>query len=119
MKWGAVIFITFLSLSLYGAMGSSVSVPVREHLKYTFGTYKNHTIQTMDKDQYYKSIAPMKEDKIRTHLIQEGYSVRGIKLRDIASELVYQVYVTDTAANHLRLYVDPSNGSILKTETLQ
>ena len=119
MKLSAIIAMTFFSFSLYGAMGSSVSIPTREHLKYTFGNYKNHTIKTMDKDQYYKSIAPMKEDDIRTHLIQEGYSVRDIKLRDIASKLVYQVYVTDTSSKDLKLYVDPTNGSVLKAETIQ
>ena len=73
----------------------------------------------MEKNQYYKSIAPMTEEEIHNHLSTEGYSVRGIKLRDIASELVYQAYVTDTAAQDYKLYVDPSNGSILKMEPIK
>jgi hypothetical protein len=79
MKLIFFVFLVLFSLSLYGAMGSSVSIPTQQHLKYTFG---NH-------------------------------------LRDVASELVSEVNVIDPAAKHLHLYVDPSNGVILKTETQQ
>jgi hypothetical protein len=119
MKLTPLVSLTFLSLSLYGAMGSSISVPPQEHLKYTFGNHKNHPVQKMEERQYYKSIAPMKEEEIRNHLSSKGYSVRDIKLSDIASELVYQVWVRDTTSKSLKLYVDPANGSILKTEPIQ
>lgn len=119
MKLTPFISLAFLSISLYGAMGSSVSVPTQEHLKYTFGNHKNHPVQKMEERQCYQSIAPMKEEEIRDHLSSQKYIVRDIKLRDIASELVYQIYVTDTNAKLLCLYVDPTNGSILKTEPLQ
>lgn len=119
MKLITLVFISFFSLSVYGAMGSSVTIPVREHLKYTFGNHKNHSVQKAEEKQYYKSIAPMKEEAIRAKLIEEGYSIRSVELRDIVSELVYQVYATDNSEKNLKLYVDPSNGSILKRETIQ
>lgn len=46
-------------------------------------------------------MAIMKEVDIRMHLSNHGYNVHNIKLRDIARELVYQVYVTDNAAKDL------------------
>lgn len=107
-----------LSISLYGAMGSSVTVPLREHQKYTFGHPRNQAVNAMEKRQYYKSIAPMKEEDIRNDLSSQKYSVRSIKLRDIHSELLYEVYASDTSVKCLQLYVDPSNGSILRTEPL-
>lgn len=119
MKFIPFVSLVLCSLSLYGAMGSSVRVPTQQHLKYTFGNHRNHSVQTLEEAQYYQSIAPMKEEEIRTHLSNQGYVVQTIKLRDIVAELVYQVNVTDTAAKHFRLYVDPSNGSILKTEIIQ
>lgn len=119
MKLIPFVSLALFSLSLYGAMGSSVSVPTQQHLKYTFGNHRNHPVQTMEENHYYKSIAPMSEENVRDHLSNQGYSVQRIALRDIASELVYQVYVRDNTAKNLKLYVDPSNGSILKTEVLQ
>lgn len=117
MKLIPFVALSLFSLSLYGGMGSSVTVPTQEHMKYSFGNHRNHPIQKMEKNQYYKSMAPMTEEDIRNHLSQEGYSVRSIKLRDIAYELVYQVYATDSTEKNLKLYVDPANGSILKEET--
>ncbi|OYZ62541.1 MAG: hypothetical protein B7Y17_04205 [Sulfuricurvum sp. 24-42-5] len=119
MKKAPFFSLFFLSLSLYGAMGSSVTVPWREHDKYTFGHPRNQAVHLMEKRQYYKSIAPMKEEDIRNHLTSQGYEVRGIQLRDIVSELVYEVYVTDSTATKLKLYVDPANGSILRMEPIQ
>lgn len=106
-------------MSLYGAMGSSVTVPTQEHMKYTFGNHRNHTVQKLEEKQYYKSMASMNEEDIRNHLSEEGYRVRSVKLRDISSELVYQVYATDAAEKDSKLYVDPANGSILKMEPIQ
>lgn len=119
MKHVFFVFLTFFSLSLYGAMGSSVTIPSQEHMKYTYGNHRNHVVKSMERHQYYESMAPMKEENIRKHLLQQGYSVRGIELRDIASELVYQVYAMDATAKDIKLYVDPANGSILKMEPLQ
>ncbi|MDD2949238.1 MAG: PepSY domain-containing protein [Sulfuricurvum sp.] len=119
MKRIFFICLTFLSVSLYGAMGSSVTIPTQEHMKYTFGNHRNHLVKSMEEHQYYKSMAPMNEEDIRKHLSDEGYGVRGVKLRDIASELVYQVYATDSTAKDIKLYVDPANGSILKMEPIQ
>lgn len=118
MKLTPFVSLTFFSLSLYGAIESSVSVPAQKHLKYTFGNHRNHPFQKMEERQYYKSIAPMKEEEIRDYLSSQGYSVRSIKLRDISSKLVYQVHVTDATAKDLKLYVDPTNKSILKMEPL-
>lgn len=119
MKKAPFFSLFFLSLSLYGAMGSSVTIPLREHDKYTFSHPRNQAVYEMEKRQYYNSMAPMKKEDIRNHLTSQGYEVRGIQLRDIVSELVYQVYVTDSTATKSKLYVDPSNGSILRTEPLQ
>jgi hypothetical protein len=113
----SMVGLSLCSMALFASMGSSIKVPTQEHLKYTFGNHKNHPVQKMEASQYYRSIAPMEAEDIRRHLSERGYSVRGIQLRDIASELVYQVYVKDGAAKRLRLYVDPSTGSVLKTET--
>lgn len=119
MKLISFVSSALFSLSLYGAMGSSVSIPTQQHLKYTFGNHRNHPVQIMEENQYYKSIAPMKEADVRNHLSNQGYSIESIQLRDIASELVYQVYARDNTAKNIKLYVDPSNGSILKMEACQ
>lgn len=119
VKFIPFVVLSLFSLSLYGAMGSSVTIPTQEHMKYSFGNHKNHPAQKMEKNQYYKSMAPMTEEDIRNHLLQEGYSIRSVKLCDIAYELVYQVYATDNTEKNLKLYVDPTNGSILKEETVQ
>ncbi|MDD2829625.1 MAG: PepSY domain-containing protein [Sulfuricurvum sp.] len=119
MKRIIFIYLTCLSLSLYGTMGSSVTIPTQEHMKYAFGNHRNHLVKSMKEHQYYKSMAPMNEEDIRKHLSNEGYGVRSIKLRDIASELVYQVYATDVTAKDIKLYVDPANGLILKMEPIQ
>jgi len=119
MKFIPFVSLSLVSLSLYGAMGSSITIPVQEHLKYSFGNHRNHTVQKKEEKQYYKSMAPMSDEDIRNHLSGEGYSVRSIKLRDIAYELVYQVYVTDNTSKSLKLYVDPANGSILKEEIIE
>lgn len=112
-----MVGLSLCSAALFASIGSSIKVPTQEHLKYTFGNHRKHPVQKMEETRYYQSIAPMKEEDVRKHLSERGYSVRSIRLRDIASELVYQVYVTDNTAKRLRLYVDPSTGSILKTET--
>lgn len=119
MKLSAFFSLTLFSFSLYGAMGSSVNIPIQEHLKYSFDNQRNAPYKNMEKNQYYKSMAIMKEVDIRMHLSNDGYNVHNIKLRDIARELVYQVYVTDNSAKDLKLFVDPSNGSILKMEPIQ
>ncbi|WP_310439162.1 PepSY domain-containing protein [Sulfuricurvum sp.] len=120
MKALPLISLALVSLSLYGtSIDSSVNVPTQEHLKYTFGNHKNHPVQKLQERQYLRSLAPMDEMQIKNKLSSQGYVISTIKLRDVASELVYQVYATDTSAKSLRLSVDPTNGSILKTEPLQ
>lgn len=119
MKKAPFFSLFFLSLSLYGAMGSSVTVPWREHDKYTFGHPRNQAVHLMEKRQYYKSIAPMKEEDIRNALSSQEYRIRSIELRDIHSELVYEVYASDSLEKRLRLYVDPTNGSILRKDDIQ
>lgn len=113
------VALAILSCSLYGAMGSSTSVPAREHFKYTFGNHKNHPVQKLEEQQYLRSLASMSEGELRNKLIAQGYEVRGIELRDMVSELVYQADVINTSKQHLRMYIDPSNGTILKTEKIQ
>ncbi|MDD2782203.1 hypothetical protein [Sulfuricurvum sp.] len=119
MKTLAFLALILCSLSLYGAMGSSVMVPTQEHLKFTFGNHKNHPVQKLEERQYLRSIAPMNELQIKHKLSLEGYVASNIQLRDIASELVYQVHATDVQKKSLKLFVDPSNGAILKMESIQ
>lgn len=119
MKIIPLVSIAVLSLSLYGAMGSSVKIPEREHMKYTFGNHKNHPVQKQEEARYLKSLAPLDKEAVQKHLTQQGYTVTQVKLRDIASELVYEVYATDTTKKSLKLYADPKNGSVLKTEDRQ
>lgn len=119
MKALSLVVLAMLSCSLYGAMGSSISVPVREHLKYTFGNHKNHPVQKREEQQYLRSLAPMSEGELRNRLIAQGYEVRRIELRDIVSELVYQADVIHASKQHLRVYADPGSGTILKTEKIQ
>jgi uncharacterized membrane protein YkoI len=114
-----ILFLILFSLSLHASMGSSVNIPAREHLKYAFGNHKNHPAQKIEEAQYYRSLAKMDEIQIKKHLVAQGYVIHDIELRDIASELVYHVYVSNESAKRFVLYVDPTNGSILKTEPLK
>lgn len=116
MKTILLLQLTFFPFALYSAMGSSVQVPVREHMKYTFGNHKNHPIQKQEERRYLASLAPLKEEDIRVNLIQNGYGIDGLRLRDIASELVYEAFVSDKQGARLTLYIDPANGSILHKE---
>jgi len=61
----------------------------------------------------------MKGEEIRNRFVRQGYAVSHMQLRDISSELVYEVYATDTAKNRIKIYADPKTGSILKTEKIQ
>lgn len=72
----------------------------------------------MEETRYYQSIATMNKEAVRSHLSEEGYRIRSIQLRDIASELVYEVDVI-SAVERAKLYVDPLNGSVLKKEVLK
>lgn len=114
------LFVLLLTtLSLYGSMGSSTIVPTQEHIKFTFGNHKNHPVQKQEERRYLEGLASIKEKDIRTLLAQQGYAVSQVRLRDIASELVYEAYAADTAQQRLRIYLDPKNGSILKMEEVQ
>lgn len=119
MKIIPLMSVAVLSLSLYGAMGSSVKIPEREHMKYTFGNHKNHPVQKQEEARYLKSLASMDKEAIQKHLTQQGYNVTQVKLRDIASELLYEVYAIDETKKSVKLYADPKNGSVLKTDTEQ
>lgn len=114
-----MIVLSLCTVVLFASIGSSIKVPTQEHLKYTFGNHKNHPVQKMEESQYYQSIAPMNKEAVRSHLSGEGYRIWSIQLRDIASELVYEVDVTISAVERAKLYVDPLNGSVLKKEVLK
>lgn len=119
MKTILVLFLVMYSLSLYASMGSLVMVPTSEHMKYAFGNHKNHPAQKQEEVRYLKSLAPMDSGAIQKHFTQQGYNVMHIKLRDIASELVYEIYAIDATKKSVRLYADPKNGSVLKMENIQ
>ncbi len=116
MKSVAIISLAFGALSAYAAMGSSVSVPVQEHMKYTFGNHREHPVQQLEEDRYLHSLAPMDAQKVRISLEKNGYSVETIKLRDIRSELVYEADVTDAKNSRIRVYADPATGAVLKKD---
>lgn len=119
MKAIPLLSLVFVSFALQAAMGSSVEVPVREHVKYTFGNHNDHPVQKEEEERYLQSLAPMKGEEIRNRFVRQGYAVSHMQLRDISSELVYEVYATDTAKNRIKIYADPKTGSILKTEKIQ
>ena len=113
-----ILFLILFSLSLHASMGSSVTIGAREHLKYAFGNHKNHPAQKIEEAQYYRSLAKISDAQIKELLSSQGYVIHKIQLRDIASELVYQVHTSDKSAQRFVLYVDPTNGSILKMKPL-
>jgi len=119
MKAIPLLSLVFVSFALQAAMGSSVEIPVREHVKYTFGNHNDHPVQKEEEERYLQSLAPMKGEEIRNRFVRQGYAVSHMQLRDISSELVYEVYATDTAKNRIKIYADPKTGSILKTEKIQ
>lgn len=119
MKIFFVFSLVICSLSLYASMGSSIVVPSAEHIKYTFGNHKNQPVQRMEEARYLNSLAPLSKEKIQTLLEEKGYTVKRIVLKDIASELVYEVYGDTRSSKRLKLYIDPANAAILKQEPMQ
>ena len=119
MKVIPLLSLVFVSFALQAAMGSSVKIPVREHVKYTFGNHNDHPVQKQEEARYLQSLAPIKSEEIRSRFVQQGYMVSHIQLRDISSELVYEVSATDTVKNRIKMYADPKTGSILETEKIQ
>lgn len=113
------ISLSLCVMTLGASIGSSVKVPMTEHMKYTFGNHKKHPVQKLEKERFLRSIAPLSEDAVQISLESKGYSIERIELRDIASELVYEVYAKTAAADHVKLYIDPANGSLLKNELLK
>ncbi len=107
------------SLALHALAASSVQVPTQQHLKYTFGNHKNHPVQKLEEKRHLRSLAPLSEEDVETRLKEEGYTVHRIELRDLSSELIYQVHATSSARQQLRLIIDPATGAILKSESLQ
>lgn len=118
MKIIFLLLMALSSLSLYAATGSSVQIPTREHMKFAFGNHKNHPVQKLEEKQYLASLAPLKEEEIKRNLVQNGYDIAGVQLRDIASELVYEAHVANSEGERLKLYIDPANGSILHRENM-
>lgn len=119
MKIIPLLSLSLIALTLYGAMGSSVKIPVQEHLKYTFGNHKNHAIQKIEAQHYYRSLAPLDDQQIRDKLVDTGYSVSSLVLSDIVYELVYVAHVNDKSGKKMKLYLDPTTGNILETRLLK
>jgi len=113
-----ILFVTF-AFSLHSTTGSSVRIPVNEHLKYSFGNHKNHPVQKQEEQRYLRSLATMNETDIRAQLHSMGYEVHSLTLRDIATELLYQANVSNKTKEKFTVYLDPKNGTILKTERSQ
>lgn len=114
-----ISFVSLLSMALYGAIGSSVKVPAAEHLKYTFGNHKNHPIQKIEAQRYYHSLAVLDDHQIREKLSAMGCKVSSLTLSDIVFELLYVAKVSDKSGEKMKLYLDPSTGTILKSEALR
>lgn len=103
-----------LSFCAYGAVGSSVQVPEREHLKYTFGNHKHHPTMKLEAQRYFRTLAKLDDNEVRKGLQTEGYEVHSVELRDIASELVYEAKVNDAVHTGYTLHIDPNTGQILQ-----
>lgn len=109
-----ILGVLLCSMALFASVGSSVKVPTAEHLKYTFGNHKKHPVQKLEKERYLRSLAPMTNENIQKTLEDKGFTVSKIELKDVASELVYEVYAKSTTAQKLKLYVDPTNAAVLQ-----
>lgn len=109
-----ILGVSFCSITLLASLGSSVKVPTAEHLKYTFGNHKKHPVQKLEKERYLRSLAPLTNENIQKSLEDKGLAVSKVELKDVASELVYEVYAKSNTAQKLKLYVDPASAAILK-----
>lgn len=119
MSPSLIVALVVSSLALHASVGSSVQVPPQQHLKYTYGNHKNHPVQKLEEERYFRSLAPLSAKTVESRLGENGYTVHRIELRDIASELIYQVHATASARQQIKLYVDPATGAILKSEPMQ
>lgn len=118
MKPSFISALLLSSLALHASVGSSVQVPPQQHIKYTFGNHKNHPVQKLEEKRYFRSLAPLSEKDVRGRLNHSGYTISHIELRDVSSELIYQVYATAPTQQRLKLAVDPTTGIILQSEPL-
>lgn len=109
-----LLFLSLLSVTLSASIGSSINIPTAEHLKYTFGNHKHHPVQKMEKERYLRTFAPLSMEQIQKSLEAKGYTVTKAELKDIASELVYEVYAKSSSTNALKLYIDPKTAAVLK-----
>lgn len=114
-----ILALSFCSISLLASIGSSVKVPTTEHLKYTFGNHKKHPMQKLEKERYLRSLAPLNNENIQKSLEDKGYIVSKVDLKDVASELVYEVYAKPNGTEKVKLYVDPTNAAILKQVSVE
>ncbi len=118
MKSSVTATLVLYVMALHASVGSSVQVPAQQHIKYTFGNHKNHPVQKLEEQRYLRSLAPLGEEEIRSKLNDAGYAISRIELRDISSELVYEVHATPPIHQRLKLAVDPATGAILHSEPL-
>ncbi len=114
-----ILGLSFCSISLLASIGSSVKVPTAEHLKYSFGNHKKHPVQKLEKERYLRSLAPLNNENIQKSLEEKGYIVSKVELKDVASELVYEVYAKSNPTQQVKLYVDPTNAAILKQVSVE
>jgi hypothetical protein len=118
MKILPVIALAIITLSLYGSVESSIKIPMREHMNYTFVHDKNYQVEQMEEKQYLHSLAPMSENEIKTVLQSKGYEIQELTLRDITSNLVYEAHIMDAVKGCSIVYVDPASGIILESHSL-
>lgn len=114
-----ILGVSLCSMALFASVGSSVKVPTSEHLKYTFGNHKKHPVQKLEKERYLRSLAPLTNENIQKSLEDKGFTVSKVEIKDVASELVYEVYAKSNTAQKLKLYVDPANATVLKQVSVE
>lgn len=114
-----ILALSFCSISLLASVGSSIKVPTAEHLKYSFGNHKKHPVQKLEKERYLRSLSPLSNENIQKSLEDKGFTVSKVELKDVASELVYEVYAKTNTAQKLKLYVDPANAAVLKQVSVE
>lgn len=114
-----ILGLSFCSIVLFASVGSSIKVPAAEHLKYTFGNHKKHPAQKLEKERYLRSLAPLNNESIQKSLEDKGYIVSKVELKDIASELVYEVYAKSNTMQYVKLYVDPVSAVVLKQVSVE
>lgn len=113
------IILSLCAMPLFASLGSSIKVPAAEHMKYLFGNHRFNPIQKLEEKRYLHSLSPLHVDDIQKEMENKGFQNVRIELKDVASELVYEVYADSNDNHRLKLYIDPQNATVLKEEIMR